>query len=155
MKRIIITLITLAIAEAVLLSSCSKETIMNGIEGTYLDNISTTDCVYHTDTLAANDMNTDSITVVYNDILTVTHSNMPLDCEMEKHIVTTMQVDGDTITVTEDVGEQGLVNCICLYNNSFDIANLPSHPFTLIIKEVYVFQNTPAQRIVYQHRFLQ
>ena len=60
---------------------------------------------------------------------------------------------GDTITVTENVGEQGRVNCVCLYDNSFQIQYLPPRPFTLVIKIVSSCFGTTGQSTIYQHTF--
>ncbi|MBO4600467.1 MAG: hypothetical protein J5641_06980 [Bacteroidales bacterium] len=135
------------------MAGCSKEVYDNPYD-THLANISTSDCLMHTDLLAAKDMALDSITVAYADgTLSVTHHNMMLDCGSGEGIATTMQMVGDTIMVTEDVGEQGRVDCLCLYNNSFYIVDLPQSPFTLVIKEVAYFCGNAELRIVYQHTF--
>ena len=138
-------------------------TLLNGCEDygdrdrDYPDNprladVVTSDCHTYTDNLAAKDMNTDSVVVSYiphNITMSVTHYNMPLDCGSGEHIVTTIERMGDTITVTEDVGEQGRTNCVCLYDNSFQIEYLPPRPFTLVVK----VKVGSEQRIVYQQIF--
>ncbi len=138
-------------------------TLLNGCEDygdrdrDYPDNprltdVVTSDCHTYTDNLAAKDMNTDSVVVSYiphNNTMSVTHYNMPLDCGSGEHIVTTIERMGDTITVTEDVGEQGRTNCVCLYDNSFQIEYLPPRPFTLVVK----VKAGSEQRIVYQQIF--
>ena len=130
-------------------AGCSMEK-----EWTHLTNITTSDCLMYTDMLAAKDMATDSIGVLLGDgSLTVTHYNMMLDCETGDNITTTMQMIGDTITVTENVGEQGLTDCVCLYNNSFQIVDVPWSRFTLVIKEECSYMGNIEQRIVYQHTF--
>ena len=78
---------------------------------------------------------------------------MTLDCGSGDNIVTTMEMKGDTITVTENVGEQGLTDCVCLYNNSFQIVDVPWSRFTLVIKEECSYMGNIEQRIVYQHTF--
>lgn len=146
MKRII-SLILLALLLTVV--GCSKK-----YADTYLANITTSDCLMKTDALAAKDMNTDSIGVTLaGETLSVTHHNMLLDCGSGENIVTSMEVVGDTIMVTENVGEQGLVDCLCLYNNSFQIIDPPAERFTLVVKEVSVYLGQPQQRIIYQHQF--
>ena len=138
-------------------------TLLNGCEDygdrdrDYPDNprltdVVTSDCHTFTDIIAAKDMNTDSVVVSYiphNNTRSVTHYNMPLDCGSGEHIVTTIERMGDTITVTEDVGEQGRTNCVCLYDNSFQIEYLPPRPFTLVVK----VKAGSEQRIVYQQIF--
>ena len=131
--------IKLLLLSALLLTTldcCKKETQMPYTD-TYLANVTTSDCLMKTDALAAKDMNTDSIAVTLADgTLSVTHYNMMLDCGSGENIVTTMEIVGDTIMVTENVGEQGRVDCLCLYNNSFQIIDPPAGRFTLVIKEV-------------------
>lgn len=148
--------IKLLFLSALLLNAlgCSKEEMAGPYTDTYLANITTSDCMMKTDALAAKDMNTDSIEVTLSEgILVVTHHNMLLDCGTGENIVTTMEMVGDTVTVTENVGEQGLVDCLCLYNNSFQIVNPPSGRFTLVIKEMGSYLGQSQQRIVYQHTF--
>ena len=131
---------------------CSKSD--SDFADTHLANINTSDCITHTDMLAAKDMALDSISVTFTDgSLSVTHHNMLLDCGEGDNIVTSMQLLGDTITVIENVGEQGMTDCLCLYNNSFQIVDPPSGFFTLVIKEVYSYLGNANQRIVYQHHF--
>ena len=148
--------IKLLLLSALLLTSlgCSKKETQMPYTDTYLANITTSDCLMKTDALAAKDMNTDSIAVTLADgTLSVTHYNMMLDCGSGKNIVTTMEIVGDTIMVTENVGEQGRVDCLCLYNNSFQIIDPPAGRFTLVIKEVCSYLGQAQQRIVYQHQF--
>lgn len=148
--------IKLLLLSALLLTvlGCSKKEMAGPYADTYLANITTSDCMMKTDALAAKDMNTDSIEVTLNNgIISVTHYNMLLDCGTGEHIVTTMETVGDTVTVTENVGEQGLVDCLCLYNNSFQIVNPPAGRFTLVIKEMGSYLGQAQQRIVYQHQF--
>lgn len=117
-----------------------------------LTDVVTSDCHSFTDIIAAKDMNTDSVVVTYipyNYSMSVIHYNMPLDCGSGEHIVTSIERRGDTITVTEDVGEQGRTNCVCLYDNSFQIIDLPLRPFTLIVKVV----SGTGQTTVYQQTF--
>ncbi len=148
--------IKLLLLSALLLTvlGCSKSDMERPYADTYLANITTSDCLMNTDALAAKDMNTDSIEVSLRDgTLSVTHYNMMLDCGSGENIVTTMEIMGDTIMVTENVGEQGRVDCLCLYNNSFQIVNPPAGRFTLVIKEVCSYLGQAQQRIVYQHLF--
>lgn len=148
--------IELLLLSALLLTvvGCSKKEMGGPYADTRLANITTSDCLMNTDALAAKDMNTDSIEVSLRDgTLSVTHYNMMLDCGSGENIVTTMEIMGDTIMVTENVGEQGRVDCLCLYNNSFQIVNPPAGRFTLVIKEVCSYLGQAQQRIVYQHQF--
>ena len=148
--------IELLLLSALLLTvvGCSKKEMEGPYADTHLANITTSDCLMKTDALAAKDMNTDSIAVtIAGNTLSVTHYNMMLDCGSGENIVTTMEMVGDTIMVTENVGEQGRVDCLCLYNNSFQIVNPPAGRFTLVIKEMGSYLGQAQQRIVYQHTF--
>ena len=148
--------IELLLLSALLLTvvGCSKKEMVGSYADTRIANITTSDCLMKTDALAAKDMNTDSIAVsIAGNTLSVTHYNMMLDCGTGKNIVTTMEIVDDTIMVTEDVGVQGQVDCLCLYNNSFQIVDLPTGGFTLVIKEVASYLGQTEQRIVYQHHF--
>ena len=151
MKNIELLLLSALLLTAV---GCSKKEMGGNYADTRLANITTSDCLMKTDTLAAKDMNTDSIAVtITGNTLSVTHYNMMLDCGSGKNIVTSMEVVGDTIMVTENVGDQGQVDCLCLYNNSFQIVNPPAGRFILVIKEVCSYLGQAQQRIVYQHQF--
>ena len=151
MKHIELLLLSALLLTAV---GCSKKEMGGPYADTRLANITTSDCLMKTDALAAKDMNTDSIAVtIASGTLSVTHYNMMLDCGSGKNIVTSMEVVGDTIMVTENVGDQGQVDCLCLYNNSFQIVNPPAGRFILVIKEVCSYLGQAEQRIVYQHLF--
>ena len=148
--------IKLLLLSALLLNvlGCSKKDMEGTGADTHLANITTSGCLMKTDALAAKDMNTDSIDVtIAGGTLSVTHYNMMLDCGTGKNIVTTMEIVGDTIMVTENVGEQGQVDCLCLYNNSFQIIDPPAGRLILVIKEVCSYLGQPQQRIVYQQLF--
>ena len=134
-----------------LLWACEK----SNTEPPFISNVSVSGCHTSTDKLAAKDMSTDSIVVSWpadNEPMQVAHYNMTLDCG-EPNITTTVEVDGNTMTVVEHVGEQGLTNCICLYDNSFQINSLPSRPFTLVIKVESLICGIPALATVYEKTF--
>ena len=151
MKHIELLLLSALLLTAV---GCSKKEMGGPYADTRLANITTSDCLMNTDALAAKDMNTDSIAVtIASGTLSVTHYNMMLDCGSGKNIVTSMEVVGDTIMVTENVGDQGQVDCLCLYNNSFQIIDPPAGRFILVIKEMCSYLGQAEQRIVYQHQF--
>jgi hypothetical protein len=77
-----------------------------------------------------------------------------LDCGSDNRIVTTVEMAGDVVTVTEHVGEQGMTDCFCFYDNTFQIDNLPRTPFTLVVQVESVFMdNLPETAIVYQQQF--
>lgn len=121
----------------------------------FISNINTSDCHTNTDKLAAKAMNTDSIVVSWpgdGNPMQVAHYNMMLDCG-EPHITTTVERNGNMVTVVEHVGEQGLTNCICLYDNSFQINNLPARPFTLILKIESLICGNPESATVYEQTF--
>ncbi len=131
-----------------LLWACEK----NNTANTSISNASVSDCHTSTDKLAAKDMNTDSIVVSWpggDNPMQVSHYNMVLDCG-EPHITTTVETNGNIVTVVEHVGEQGLTNCICLYDNSFTINYLPQGEFTLRIKVESIYAGTPHQTTVFE-----
>ena len=147
-KTVIMAAATIIIA---LLWACEK----NESETPFVSDINTSGCHTSTDKLAVKDMSTDSIVVFWlgtGNPMQVTHYNMVLDCG-EPHITTTVETNGNTVTVVEHVGEQGLTDCICLYDNSFHVNNLPPHPFTLIIKVESIFCGTPEQTTIYENTF--
>lgn len=132
--------------------ACNKEP--QTAQQPVISNASVSDCHTSTDVLAAKDMNTDSVVVswVGNGMMQVTHYNMMLDCG-QANITTTVERVGNIITVVEHVGEQGITNCICLYDNSFRIDNLPQQQFTLIIKVESLICGHPEQSTVYVNVF--
>ena len=139
MKRTVRPTLTIVLLVALLTNSCADwrggDRGYNG--GPRLTEVSTSDCHTYTDTLATKDMNTDSVVIAYfrqDNTLRVTHYNMPLDCGSGSHIINTITQSNDTVTVVEHVGEQGLTDCVCLYDNSFHIGYLQMPPFILIIK---------------------
>ena len=158
MKKVFLQTLAIAMIGVTLLNGCTD--YGNGgrdyPDEPLLTDVATSDCHTFTDILAAKDMNTDSVVVSFsldNSVMSVTHYNMPLDCGSGERIVTTIERVGDTITVTENVGEQGRVNCVCLYDNSFQIQYLPPRPFTLVIKIVADCFGTTEQTTIYQHSF--
>ena len=158
MKKVFSQILAIAMICVTLLNGCTD--YGDGDRGypdkPQLTNVATSDCHTFTDALATKDMNTDSVVVSsipYNYTMSVTHYNMPLDCGSGERIVTTIERVGDTITVIENVGEQGRTNCVCLYDNSFQIQYLPPRPFTLVIKIVSDYFGTTEQTTIYQHTF--
>lgn len=151
MKKVFLQTLAIILATT-LLNGCEDYGDRDYPDNPRLTDVVTSDCHTFTDIIASKDMNTDSVVVFYipyNNTMTVTHYNMPLDCGSGEHIVTTIERVGNTITVTEDVGEQGRTNCVCLYDNSFQIEYLPPRPFTLVVK----VKAGSEQRIVYQQIF--
>ena len=159
MKNIILPTLAIILIGITLMQGCHKEACPGGDpwpETPVLTSVTTSDCHTYTDALAAKDMNTDSVAVAFSPDegqLSVTHYNMPLDCGSGERIVTTIERVGDTITVIENVGEQGRTNCVCLYDNSFQIQYLPPRPFTLVIQIVSDYFGTTEQTTIYQHTF--
>lgn len=128
--------------------ACEKE----NNSSPFISDVKTSDCHTSTDKLAAKDMTTDSIVFSFADdgnSLQVTHYNLMLDCG-EPDITTTVETEGNVVTVVEHVGEQGLTNCICLYDNSFTINDLPQGEFTLRIKVESIYAGTPYQTTVFE-----
>ena len=168
MKKSFLPTLAIIIVGTTLMQGCHKEACPGGDplpENPVLTSVTTSGCHTYTDALAAKDINTDSVAVAFSPDegqMSVTHYNMPLDCGSGEHIVTTIDITypastrhpsqegtGSTITVTEDVGEQGRTNCVCLYDNSFQIAYLPPRPFTLVVK----VKAGSEQKTVYQQLF--
>ena len=144
----------LAVATIIIaaLWACEKDTTKTP----FISNTNVSDCHTNTDKLAAKDMNTDSIVVSWtggNSPMYITHHNMILDCGSGNNITTTIERTGDVVTVTEHVGEQGLTNCICLYDNSFCIGDLPDSPFLLRINIEEILYGNISTVTVYQHQF--
>ena len=83
----------------------------------------------------------------------VTHYNLLLDCGSENGFVTTIEQNGDTVIVVEHLGMQGITDCLCLYDNSFQIENLPPRPFTLVIQVETLYLGTPNRFQVYSQLF--
>ncbi len=118
-------------------------------------NVSVSDCHTATDQLAVKEFTTDSVVVSWpddNEPMSVTHYNMVLDCG-EPHITTRVERAGQVVTVVEEEGEQGLTDCICLYDNSFELSSLPSRPFTLVVKVESSYCGHLEARTVYEHLF--
>ena len=125
-------------------------------ENPVLTSVTTSGCHTYTDALAAKDINTDSVVVAFSPDegqMSVTHYNMPLDCGSGERITTTITTTGDTVTVVEHVGEQGRTNCVCLYDNSFQIQYLPHTPFTLSIKIESMWLGNTELTTVYEQTF--
>lgn len=144
-QTLILATATIIIA---MLNACEKDRQ----ETLFISDINTSGCHTNTDYLAAKDMSTDSIVLSWvgeGNTLQVTHYNMMLDCG-EPNITTTVETADNVVTVIEHVGEQGLTNCICLYDNSFLINNLPQEHFTLLIKVESIFFGDTSQTTVFQ-----
>ena len=150
-KNIIMKLTRLLAAATIIVAmlwACEKE----NSSSPFISDVHTSDCHTNTDKLAAKDMTTDSIVYSWasdGNSLQVTHYNMMLDCG-EQNITTTVETEGNVVTVVEHVGEQGLTNCICLYDNSFTINDLPQGEFTLRIKVESIYAGTPHQTTVFE-----
>ena len=159
MKKAIIPTLAASLLIIAMLQGCHKEACPGGDplpEEPVLWGVATSDCHTYTDKLAAKEMNTDSVVVTFSNegsVASVTHYNMMLDCGTGNRIVTTIEHVGDTVTVTENVGEQGLANCVCLYDHSFEIHYLWTRPFTLVIKRVADYFGNIGETVVYQQTF--
>lgn len=154
MKKILLTFAAVTATCMVLMCGCTK--CKDWPETPVVHDIVTSDCHHFTDPIAAKDMYTDSIVVEWDregGTMSVSHYNMMLDCGMRQPIPTTILREGDTIRVTEHVGEQGLTNCVCLYDNSFDIEYLPETPFTLVIEVETLWFDRTETVTVYENSF--
>lgn len=154
MKKSLFIFAAIAATSAALINGCTK--CQDWPETPVVHNVVTSDCHHYTDPIAAKEMNTDSIVVEWDresGSLSVSHYNMMLDCGMRQPIPTTILREGDTIRVTEHVGEQGLTNCVCLYDNSFNIEYLPETPFTLVIEVETLWFDQTETTTVYENSF--
>ncbi len=156
MKKAIFTLAVVVSLMAAAFWGCEKQ---NAIRPE-ISNVSVSDCHFPDPEKFSKSSDVDSIVVSWpseGGPMTVTHYNMNLDCGSDEHIVTTVEMNGDVVIVTEHVGEQGLTDCFCFYDNTFQIDNLPQRPFTLIVQEESVFMgitgDTTETTIVYQELF--
>ena len=78
--------------------------------------------------------------------MTVNHYNLMLDCGGERNIYATVERKGDTVWVVEHLGEQGMTDCICLYDNTFTISHLPQEAFVLVIEIESTHMGTVMER---------
>ncbi|MBQ0159145.1 MAG: hypothetical protein MJZ99_11500 [Bacteroidales bacterium] len=96
-------------------------------DGPAIVNKGHSDCLMSTDAeyLATKEIQTDSVVVSYDgNMLHIEHHNMVLDCSESPSFRNYLTIEGDTLVVHEDVGEQGQVDCFCLYDNWLDVAEL-------------------------------
>ena len=153
MKKVIFTLAVTAGVVAAAFWGCGK----HDAASPEISNVSVSDCHYPDPETLGKSSNEDSVVVSWpheNGPMTVTHYNMILDGGSDEHIVTTVAMEGNVVTVTEHVGEQGLTDCLCFYDNTFQINSLPQRPFTLVIQVESLFMgNVPETAIVYQQQF--
>lgn len=151
------TFFTFAVAVGVVAAAfwgCDKQNV--AIPG--ISNVSVSDCHFPDPDRLSKSSDEDSIAVSWvigiPNSMIITHYNMDLDCGSDNRIVTMVEMAGDVVTVTEHVGEQGMTDCFCFYDNTFQIDNLPRTPFTLVVQVESVFMdNLPETAIVYQQQF--
>lgn len=153
MKKTIFTLAVTAGVVAAAFWGCEKQNAIHP----EISNVSVSDCHFPDPEKFSKSSDVDSIVVSWpseGGPMTVTHYNMNLDCGSGEHIVTTVEMAGDVVTVTEHVGEQGLTNCFCFYDNTVTITHLPQRPFTLVVQVESLFMgNVPETTVVYQQQF--
>jgi len=140
---------------AVILSASLWSCEETGTDIPVVTPLGTSECHTATDMLSVKEFATDSLAISWPDEegpMTVTHYNMILDCG-EPHITTRVERAGQVVTVVEEVGEQGLTNCICLYDNSFQIDLLPERPFTLVVQVESLYCGNAETHTVYEHTF--
>lgn len=152
MKKTILLLTVVAVVAAAALGGCDKQCAVRPEIGY----ASVSDCHHPDPVMYTKDSDADSIVVSWpreEGPMTVTHYNMNLDCGSGEHIVTTVEMTGSVVTVTEHVGEQGLTDCFCFYDNTFQLSGLPQRPFTLVVQVEDIFMGLPGTTAVYQHVF--
>lgn len=146
MKKTLLTLVAVTITCATLICSCEK---CDWDDGLWVHNVSSTDSHTSIDKLAAKSLYTDSVVVEWNHeqrFMTVNHYNLMLDCGGERNIYATVERKGDTVWVVEHLGEQGMTDCICLYDNTFTISHLPQEAFVLVIEIESTHMGTVMER---------
>ena len=126
MKKTLLTLVAVTITCATLICSCEK---CDWDDGLWAYNMATTE-----------DWNQEQR------FMTVNHYNMMLDCKGNQNNTTTIHRNGDTVWAVEHLGEQGMTDCICLYDNSFTIQHLPQEAFVLVIEIEYSHMGTVMER---------
>lgn len=154
MKKTILLLATVVGIVATAFWSCDKQSAVSPVIGeTFVS-----DCHHPDPVMYTKDSDADSVAVSWligvSNSMRVTHYNMNLDCGSDKHIETTVEMTGNVVTVTEHVGEQGLTDCFCFFDNTVTITHLPQPPFTLVVQVEDIFMgNIPETTIVYQQQF--
>ena len=140
------TFFTLAVAVGVVAAAfwgCDKQNV--AIPG--ISNVSVSDCHFPDPDRLSKSSDEDSIAVSWvigiPNSMIITHYNMDLDCGSDNRIVTTVEMAGDVVTVTEHVGEQGMTDCFCFYDNTFQIVHgTDSDPVKEFQNAYFWIQNT-------------
>lgn len=132
MKQNKILLSLLMGAMVLSLAACEKTNITLKPNFT-VSNIEFSDCMQHYASRGAKGMyNPDSISINYhNGTVYVTHYNLMVNCGFKK-INVDIDVDSDTIRILESGYPQN-ANCMRDIDNSFEINNVPSGLYTVII----------------------
>lgn len=99
-----------------------------------VSNIEFSDCLQHQDSRGAKGMyNPDSISINYhNGTVYITHYNLTVNCGF-KRVYVDIDVYSDTIRILES-GYPVNADCMCDIDNSFEINNVPSGLYTVIIE---------------------
>lgn len=133
MKQNKILLSLLMVAMVLSLAACKKtdKTLKPNFT---VSNIEFTDCRHHHASRGAKGMyNPDSISINYhNGTVYITHYNLAVNCGF-KRVYVDIDVYSDTIRILES-GYPVNADCICDIDNSFEINNVPSGLYTVIIE---------------------
>lgn len=120
---------------AMVLSMTACEKTNKILESNFaVSNIESSDCLqHHASRGVKGRYNPDSISINYhNGTVYVTHYNLMVNCGFEK-VNVDIDVDSDTIRILES-GYPVNADCMCDIDNSFEIKNVPSGLYTVIIE---------------------
>lgn len=150
MRKILFSLVS--IGAVLLLWSCSefdKSSI-------WLSNEGHSGCKMSTDAeyLATKEVQTDSVVVVFDgSTIHIEHHNMTLDCNDNPMFNNYLTTEGDTLVVHEDVGEQGLSDCFCLYDNWMDVEDYWGYRYLRITLD-YSYFGDKRSATVFESEFM-
>lgn len=130
-----------------LLAGCQKDRPI--LHDARISDYHVSDCLLYTTKDATKDITTDSIETNYHDGTLMVLHHMMADCGTNDHLTTTLQTHGDTITITEHQGEQGMTNCVCHYVDTIRVEDVPPSIITLVVNVEYVWFGIPHTTTVY------
>lgn len=133
-KRSFKTILLFLFAALTLSMTACKKTDTIAEDSFAVSNIVFSDCLQHHSSGEIKGLhNPDSISIDYhNGTIYVTHYNLIVNCGFE-NVNVNIDVASDTITILEN-GSPESADCMCEIDNSFEIKNVPSGSYTVIIK---------------------
>ncbi len=120
---------------AMVLSMTACEKTNKTLEPNFaVSNIEFSDCLQHHDSRGVKGRyNTDSVSINYHNVYKrQTHYNLIVNCGFER-VDVDINVSSDTIRILES-GYPENADCMCDIDNSFEIKNVPSGLYTVIIE---------------------